>query len=251
MSIQSDSSMLLANTIQRSGTITLPSATAKPGRVITCKDIGGNAGISSIILSTIPGQFFEDGLSLRTINQTYGFESFIATADGKWLTISGNELYDIGASTATLQQTLTSSIQSYSITTSSLTVLQNLSTYQILVYGPSTLIAEGPSYFLGNMYNTTQISTPSLLASSINAHEYLYKTHPQPFMQYGTSTFQTLQNAIVLPIHYANANYAVQITPFDAVKTDLPPHASTISVSSFYAHGEVGKGFYWTTIGQI
>ncbi len=243
--------MLLANTLTRSGTITLPSATAKPGRVITCKDIGGNAGVSSIVLSTISGQTFEDGLYLRTINQTYGFESFIATSDGKWLTISGNELYDVGASTGTFQKTLTSSINSYYIETSTLTVLQNLSTYQITVYGPSTLTADGPSYFLGNVYNTTQMSTPSLLASSINANTYLYKTHSQPFMQYGASTFQTLQNAVVLPVHYANANYAIQLTPFDGTKSDLPPHGSTISVSSFYVHGEVGKGFYWTTIGQI
>ena len=74
MSVQGDSSMLLANTTNASGTITLPSATAKPGRVITCKDIGGNAGVSSIILSTISGQMFEDGLSIRTINQAYGFD---------------------------------------------------------------------------------------------------------------------------------------------------------------------------------
>ena len=110
MSVQSDSSMLLANTTNASGTITLPSATIKPGRVITCKDIGGNAGVSSIILSTISGQMFEDGLSIRTINQAYGFESFIATSGGKWLTVAGNELYDIGASTATLQKTVVSSI---------------------------------------------------------------------------------------------------------------------------------------------
>jgi hypothetical protein len=251
MSVQGDSSMLLANTTNASGTITLPSATAKPGRVITCKDIGGNAGVSSIILSTISGQMFEDGLSIRTINQAYGFESFIATSGGKWLTVAGNELYDIGASTATLQKTLASSIVSYNIVTSSMNVLQTLSTYQIDIYGPSTLRAHGPSYFLGDMYNTTQISTPSLLASSINAQEYLYKSQPQPFLQNGTSTFQTLQNAIVLPVHYADKNYTVHITPHDAVKTDLPPHASSISVSSFYAHGEVGKGFYWMTAGNI
>ncbi len=251
MSVQSDSSMLLANTVNASGTITLPSATAKPGRVITCKDIGGNAGVSSIILSTISGQMFEDGLSLRTINQAYGFESFIATSGGKWLTVAGNELYDIGASTATLQKTIASSIDTYHAGISSLHVYSHLSTYQIEIYGPSTLRANGPSYFLGDMYNTTKISTPSLLTSSINAQQYLYKSNPQPYIQYGTSTFQTLQNAIVLPVNYADTSYSISITPYDALKTDLPPHASSISVSSFYAHGESGKGFYWTTFGKI
>ena len=251
MSVQTDSSMLLANTTVRAGTIVLPSASARPGRVITCKDIAGNAGVSSFTLSTIAGEMFEDGLNTRTINQAYGFESFIATSGGKWLTVAGNELYDIGASTATFQKTLASSIDTYHAGISSLHVYEHLSTYQIEIYGPSTLRANGPSYFLGNMYNTTQFSTPSLLTSSINAQEYLYQTHAQPFLQNGTSTFQAVQNAIVLPVNYKDTNYTIHLTPWDALKTDLPPHASTISVSSFYAHGEAGKGFYWMTAGRI
>lgn len=251
MSVQTDSSMLLANTINASGTITLPSAISKPGRVITCKDIAGNAGISSFTMSTVYGDMFEDGLSIRTINQSYGFESFIATSDGKWLTIAGNELYDIGASTATIQNALASSINSYHIGVSSLHVNYNLSTYQIEIYGPSTLRANGPAFFLGDVFNTTKISTPALLASSINAQNYLYKSNSQPFIQFGISTFQAVETILTLPVPYINANYSIQVTPHNALKTHLPPHASSISISSFNFHGESGIGFSWMTAGTI
>lgn len=254
--------MLLANTQNHAGTITLPSATSNAGRTITCKDIGGYADVSTITMSTIQGEMFEDGYTTRSINQPYGFETFIASASGKWYTLGATEYYNFGASTATFQKTLCSSIQTpyISATTmegdnahlSSLHVFGTISTNQIHVYGPSTLVVQGLSQFNGQILNSVSISTPSLIASTIQT-QYPMKINQtlQPFIQYGISSFQASQFPIVLPVKYANSNYAIQITGSDGTNQTLVPHASTISVSSFYAHGTSPNTFYWTTFGLI
>ena len=262
MSVNNATSMLLANTQNQSGIIPLPSAVANAGRVITCKDIGGYANNSTITMSTINGETFEDGYSLRSINQSYGFETFIASSSGKWYTLGASEYYNFGASTATFQQTLCSSIQTpyISATTiqadnqhlSSLHVFGSISTNQIHVYGPSTLTVQGLSQFQGPLLNSVSISTPSLIASSIQTQYPIQINNTmQPFIQYGISTFQAGQFPITLPVHYANSNYAIQITGTDGTNQTIIPHASTISVSSFFVHGTSPNTFYWTTFGQI
>lgn len=256
MSVNNATSMLLANTQNHSGIIPLPSAITNAGRVITCKDIGGYANNSTITMSTINGDTFEDGYSLRSINQSYGFETFIASSSGKWYTLGASEYYNFGASTATFQQTLCSSIQTpyissteyfgENINISTLFVRGAISTNSLFVYGPSTLLVQGVSQFGG------QISSPSLLTSSIYTQTPItVKSTPQPFIQYGISTFQASQYSIPLPVHYANTNYAIQITGSEGNNQTIIPHASTISVSSFYVHGTSPQQFYWTTFGQI
>lgn len=262
MSVNTATSMLLANTQNHAGTITLPSAVTNAGRVITCKDIGGYADMSTITMSTIAGETFEDGFTLRSINQSYGFETFIASSSGKWYTLGASEYYNFGASTATFQKTLCSSIQTpyISATTfegdnahlSSLHIFGTISTNQIHVYGPSTLTVQGLSQFQGQLLNSVSISTPSLIASSIHTQAPIQINQTlQPFIQYGVSTFQASQFPIVLPVHYANNNYAIQITGTEGNNQTIIPHASTISVSSFYVHGTTPQTFSWTTFGQI
>jgi hypothetical protein len=121
-----------------------------------------------------------------------------------------------------------------------------ISTNSLFVYGPSTLLVQGVSQFGG------QISSPSLLTSSIYCQQPpIVKSTIQPFIQYGISTFQASQFPIVLPVHYANRDYAIQITGSEGNNQTIIPHASTISVSSFYVHGTTQQTFSWTTFGQI
>jgi hypothetical protein len=76
------------------GIITLPSATTVPGRILTFKDISGSFGVSTLTLSTIAGQFFEDNRTQYVINQKYGSATFVASSDGRWYQLGGTYAFE-------------------------------------------------------------------------------------------------------------------------------------------------------------
>jgi hypothetical protein len=88
MSLNYNTELALINTTTNSGTITLPSATTVPGRVISFKDSVGNFNNKSLTLICDGSDTFEDGTVTKVLYESFGSIQVVASGT-KWFILSG------------------------------------------------------------------------------------------------------------------------------------------------------------------
>ena len=109
MSLNYNTELALINTTTNSGTITLPSATTVPGRVISFKDSAGNFLTNNFTLICDGSDTFEDGTTQKVFNESFGSIQVVASGT-KWYILSG-----VKQNSMTVSSLLVSSISTYSI----------------------------------------------------------------------------------------------------------------------------------------
>jgi hypothetical protein len=109
MSLNYNTELALINTITNSGTITLPSATTVPGRVISFKDSVGNFNNKSLTLICDGSDTFEDGTVTKVLYESFGSIQVVASGT-KWFILSG-----VKQNAMTISSLITSTISTYSI----------------------------------------------------------------------------------------------------------------------------------------
>jgi hypothetical protein len=87
--VPSFAEFLPIDTRQRSGTILLPPVNAVPGRILTFKDMYGNFSLSSLTLSTLVGNTFDDNSSQKIMRETYGYVTLVSNGLTKWNIVEG------------------------------------------------------------------------------------------------------------------------------------------------------------------
>ncbi len=122
--------LVLLDSRNQEGTLALPSASSVQGRAIYFKDEFGAFGLSSVTLSTIGIDTFENGETLFELNQTNGFGLFIASSN-TWFRLSG---------TSNTEEVI-DSLNASSI------IVSTISTYGLTVTGSNTLRVYGSSIF--------------------------------------------------------------------------------------------------------
>jgi hypothetical protein len=77
------------------------------------------------------------------------------------------------------------------------------------------------------------------------------KTHPVPFIQYGSVVVDgsTLTGTVALLTEYPNSNYAIQLTT--ATGSASAPGVTGVTTSNFTFTGTGGSSYYWTTFGAF
>ena len=110
MSLNYNTELALINTTTNSGTITLPSATTVPGRVISFKDSAGNFLTKNFTLICDGSDTFEDGTTQKVFNESFGSIQVVASGT-KWFILSG-----VRQNSMTISSLVVSSISTYSIT---------------------------------------------------------------------------------------------------------------------------------------
>jgi len=116
MSLNYNTELALINTTTNSGTITLPSATTVPGRVISFKDSVGNFNNKSLTLICDGSDTFEDGTVTKVLYESFGSIQVVASGT-KWYILSG-----VKQNAMTISSLITSTIVSYdSLSISSIT----------------------------------------------------------------------------------------------------------------------------------
>jgi len=109
MSLNYNTELALINTTTNSGTITLPSATTVPGRVISFKDSVGNFNNKSLTLICDGSDTFEDGTVTKVLYESFGSIQVVASGT-KWFILSG-----VKQNSMTISSLITSTISTYSI----------------------------------------------------------------------------------------------------------------------------------------
>ena len=109
MSLNYNTELALINTTTTSGTITLPSATTVPGRVISFKDSAGNFLTKNFTLICDGSDTFEDETTQKVFNESFGSIQVVASGT-KWYILSG-----VKQNAMTISSLITSSISTYSI----------------------------------------------------------------------------------------------------------------------------------------
>lgn len=129
MSVQLPTDVILANTTNNAGTITLPAANQIQGRVITFKDSGGNFATKTLTLTCAGSDTFEDGTVSKVLRETYGTIQVVASS-GKWYIISGSQVNTFYASTINATGVSSINVSSSSVLVSSLTLQGSGTFYQ-------------------------------------------------------------------------------------------------------------------------
>jgi hypothetical protein len=138
MSVQLPTQVILANTTNNPGSITLPPANQIQGRVITFKDSGGNFATKALTLVCAGADTFEDGTLSKVLKETYGTIQLVASA-GKWYVISGTQVNTLYASTINTPAISTISLSTSSVLLSSIN-FSNQGTSTASLYQSSGLL---------------------------------------------------------------------------------------------------------------
>ena len=202
MSLNYNTELALINTTTNSGTITLPSATTVPGRVISFKDSAGNFLTKNFTLICDGSDTFEDGTTQKVFNESFGSIQVVASGT-KWYILSGvkqnmmtiSSLMTSTISTGNLftNNAVGSTLSFFNISTNNITGFNLLgttilSTQQIfcssLQIGPTDAILD----VLGPL-RTQDISTVTCQASTIVANTLtLNRIFGGPLVANGTTT---------------------------------------------------------------
>lgn len=169
MSVQVPTNLVLINTTNNSGTITLPSASQISGRVITFKDSTGTFAAKPFTLQTTSPDTFEDGTTTRVFNETYGTIQ-VAASGTKWYVLYGTQLNTFRISTLNSLATNISSINGQTVfgplfsTSIGLTTIGSASASSIATFTSNTSNVYSP--LLLNNYSTNLTSTVTGLGSA-------------------------------------------------------------------------------------
>jgi hypothetical protein len=160
MSVSQDTSLVLVDTRNNPGTITLPAASQILGRLITFKDQSGTFATNHFILSTRGDDTFDDGTTTKIFTESYGSIQVVASVS-KWFLVTGTQVNTFTAST----------IYGSTVSVSGSGYFQTLTTYDIEVSSINGLPVGIPEYALQSTIDGLSmvgyIST-SQLASTID-----------------------------------------------------------------------------------
>jgi len=98
MSVNQDTSLVLVNTTNNPGTITLPPASQTPGRLITFKDQAGTFAVNNFTLRAQGADTFDDGTTAKIFRESYGSIQVVASGS-KWFLVMGTQVNTFAAST--------------------------------------------------------------------------------------------------------------------------------------------------------
>jgi len=195
-----------------SGVITLPSSSQIPGRVITYKDLYGNASISSVVLSVSTTDLFEDGTTYKTIQNNWDFITVYAASTNMWSVIGGTQYNYLRANTMSNNYLISSNIST-------------LFTNTQYLFPPAAV----PFIYASNL---SPYTTTSQLGGSLTSNFWF-----QAFIQ------STITSNLVAPSVVASANINVGNT--------LLPAYSTIRFSTINLGNVANRffqGFFFSTI---
>ena len=123
-SVTLPTNLVLANTTNNPGTITLPPASQIQGRVLTFKDTTGSFSKNTLTLQCSGSDTFEDGTTKKVLQETYGTIQVVGNGT-KWYVISGTQINTLYASTINTVALSTISISSATAYASTLNLRDN------------------------------------------------------------------------------------------------------------------------------
>ena len=82
-----------------------------------------------------------------------------------------------------------------------------------------------------------------------NVNKMYYGATRQPFIQFGSNTTGATGTTVTLPVPYANATYAVQLTYIGNPAGNQTLYLISQTTSNFRFHGHNNSPAYWTTFG--
>ena len=164
--LNSNTMVTLINSSTQSGIINLPSTTDIPFRSIMFKDFTGYTNqFSSVTISTVGNDTFENGSSMYTMSNSYSFASFYAdTYHNKWLTLNNTASWSQFRSIANVN------MNNYQISNIQVNYSNTFSNTSIV----PTLIAASPQTFSGGIYDQALNTIPYSLATANAESNYLY-----------------------------------------------------------------------------
>lgn len=166
--ISTFSKNVVFNSVTRGGTILLPLTQSNPqNRILGIKDGYGNTARSTVTVSTIAPDIFEDGLRLRTMNDPFG-SLLLYTGSTSLYNVIGGSLQN-----------------SFQLSTLVVSSFQQTSFQGGVTYSASNLAPFGPFSLLDN----TAISSTAILDSTFIE---LGQLNPLPAGTTGSNTFRWL-----------------------------------------------------------
>jgi len=82
-----------------------------------------------------------------------------------------------------------------------------------------------------------------------NVNKMYYSATRQPFIQFGSNNTGATGTTVSLPVSYADANYAVQLTYIGVPGGSQTLYLISQTTSNFTFHGHNNSPTYWTTLG--
>lgn len=145
--ISTSATVVLIDTIARSGLIFLPPTTQLPGRTLTIKDVGGNCQVSACSVSTVGSDLFEDLTATKQITSQYGFFQLTANSN-RWYTGATNQVQSISTLSLVTSDLITSTVRANSTFVQTVQLPSNplfVSSSGLLFWGPKQLSYSYPA----------------------------------------------------------------------------------------------------------
>jgi len=250
-SLNINTELFLANTTNNSGSLTLPSATSVPGRVIQFKDSAGTFLTKNLTIICSGSDTFEDGATRKIMNTQYGSIQFVASGT-KWYILNGTQANTLQVTTMNAKAISSFNISTSYINASSIGLIDNINSTNLMNVSSSYLFYNnyivsgtrvGYSNILSNKSFFSPASVPNLdiwIDASISTNVVLNS---------GLSTLRfwndksknqytgTVTNTLNYLINSQNALNTVQFfsTPATVSQLSFPPQAMWLTANSDFA----------------
>ena len=217
MSFSTATGISFIDSRNKSATLLLPSVTDIPGRILYVKD-GNNAfGSSSITLSTQINQSFDNGLGLKTLQDTDGYVLLASDGVSKWRQIGGTAIKEGYIGNARISSLFVTNISTTSITTKGLISRSTIEINTKFNVGPNT-----------PLYRGNQLFTPLQLNMSLYDLPISTMTDIATWRVNVLSTFTT-QGEFNIPIDFGA--YPYKKTFYSTFQNDIPLNLNSRSMN--------------------
>jgi hypothetical protein len=156
--------LVVVDSRDNSGTVTLPLTSENQGRAIIFKDEFLSFGNNPLYISTSGSDTFEDGTTGFSLNQFGGFAKFIGVSN-VWYKIESSSNLDAYTQRLSVSSLTAGTISVENMGLSSINA-SSISVYTLDVYGPSTLTVAGTS-ILNNVSVVSSFTSDANYLSSI------------------------------------------------------------------------------------
>lgn len=192
-----------------------------------------------------------------------GISGSTETANIEFTTVANDIILNSGSNinlTATGNITLTPNVYMsniYGISGTNIRVNDNIDMDSSVLYAGAVY---GDDIYVTNLHKINSIFDTT---NSINVLDHLnmtncnisnvnkmyYSSTRQPFIQFGSNTTGATGTTVTLPVPYANATYAVQLTYIGLPGGSQSLYLISQTTSNFRFHGHNNSPTYWTTLG--